>query len=438
MNGQLDTSLFASVRTLACLALALPLVQAPAWAQSLPERVSRASEGAVQFTFAARPGVCGNGKTFISIDSHSFYGSFHGSSDALRRDQCEPGPVRVVITRADGDIVNLETYVGPAGAASGVTDLGAVSAREAADYLLSLASRLEGRPGKDAIFPAMLADSSQTHAALLAIGRDKNRPRETRRSALSWLARRSDQRTPAAAESVRTALMQIARDANDNQSVREQALSVMSRLEGGEGIPSLMELSRAPEDSWLSKKAISALARSGDPRSRDFLRVAARRNDLPEDIRVIVIRGIGREYATSQDAEFLRGLYASLPGEDAKESVLSSLAEIGGVENARFLLTLVRNEQEPVKLRRRALAGAEKAGAPTAELLKLYDASADPQLKQTLIGLYAKAGERDATDKLIAIAKVEEDRTLRRRAISSLSKSDDPRAKQALQEIVER
>ena len=438
MINNLNALLAASIRAIACIAAALSAAHAPAFAQSLADRVSRASDGALQFRFAARPGVCGDGRTFISIDSHSMYGSFSGSPDAMRRDHCEAGPVRVVLTRADRDIVKLETFVGQSDTASSVSDLGVVPARDAADYLLSLAARLEGRPGKDAIFPAMLADSSDTDAALLALGRDKSRPRETRRSALSWLARRGEHRTPAAAEGARSALVQIARDANDNQSVREQAVSAMSRFEGGDGIPALIQLSSGTEDPWLTKKAISVLARSGDPRSRDFLKAAARRSDLPEDIRVVVIRGIGREYATGQDAEFLRGLYAALTGEDAKESVLISLGEIGSMENARWLLTLVRNEQEPVKLRRRALAAAEKAGAPTAELLKLYDATSDPQLKQTLIGLYAKSGERDAIDKLIAVAKADEDRSLRRRAISILSKSDDPRAKQVLQEIVER
>jgi len=81
---------------------------------------------------------------------------------------------------------------------------------------------------------------------------------------------------------------------------------------------------------------------------------------------------------------------------------------------------------------------ALKKPARRRPLLKLYDGVSDPQLKQALIGLYAKPGERNAVDKLIAIAKVEEDRSLRRHAISSLSKSDDPRAKEVLQEIVER
>jgi hypothetical protein len=52
--------------------------------------------------------------------------------------------------------------------------------------------------------------------------------------------------------------------------------------------------------------------------------------------------------------------------------------------------------------------------------------------------LYGSSSESVATDKLISIARSDTDRTLRRRSISRLSKSDDPRVKQVLQEIVER
>lgn len=437
MNSHGISPLAARVRRVACISMALASAAAPALAQSLADRVSRAPDGAVQFTFAARPGVCGNGRSFISLDSHAFFGSYSGS-DVMRREQCEAGPVRVVLTRADRAVVDVNTYVGPTGATQGVTDLGVAPAREAADYLLTLAAKLDGRPGKDAIVPAMLADSAETDAALLAIARDKNRPRETRRSALSWLGRSAEQRGSAPADRVTGALVEIAKDGSDNQSVREQALSVLSRMEHGDGIPALIELSRGTQDGWLAKKSFSAIARSGDPRTREFLRTAAKRDDISDEIRGIAIRGIGREYATSEDAQFLRGLYAGLTSDDARESVIASLAEIGGVENSRWLLTIVRNEQEQSELRRRALTGAQKAGISTAELVKLYEASADPQLKQTLIGLYAQSGEREATDKLLSIARAEEDRSLRRRAISSLSKSEDPKVKKALQDIVER
>ena len=57
----------------------------------------------------------------------------------MRVDPCEPGPVRVLLDRADRQVIAVQTYVGPAQDAPGVTDLGAVSAQQAADYLFGLA-----------------------------------------------------------------------------------------------------------------------------------------------------------------------------------------------------------------------------------------------------------------------------------------------------------
>ncbi|MEJ7809301.1 MAG: HEAT repeat domain-containing protein [Gemmatimonadaceae bacterium] len=406
-----------------------------AGAQSLAQRIAQAPDGLVQFTYAARPGVCGNGRSFISTGDGNFIGSFNGYiGDVSRNGACEPGPVRVVLNRADRTVIDIDTYVGPPSMAPGAADLGKVSPSDAADYLLSIAARTEGKPSRDAIFPATLADGAAIAPALLAIARDRDRPRETRRSALSALARDD----AGGGERMTSALVAIARDDTDNQDVRKQALSVLSRSERGDGVPALMELTRAGTDMWLVREATLSLARSGDPRSRQFLRSAAQREDLPEELRVAALKGIGGSYATSQDAEFLRGIYPRLTSDQAKEAVISSVTEMGGAESARWLLALARNADEPIKLRRRAVQSAAKAGAPAADIVRLYDSANDPQIKEVLIDAYASGGDRAGVDKLLSIAKTEGDRNLRRRAITRLSRSDDPRVKQVLQEIVER
>ena len=87
-------------------------------------------------------------------------------------------------------------------------------------------------------------------------------------------------------------------------------------------------------------------------------------------------------------------------------------------------------------MRCRSLEAANRSGAPISELVKLYDTTTDPSMKQTLIGLYIRNGEKAAVDKLLSIVKGEENLSVRRSAISQLSKSDDPRIKQALQDII--
>ena len=405
-------------------------------AQNLAQRIASAPDGAVQFTFAARPGVCGNGRTYYTINGSMWFGTMN---DYTRTEPCQPGPVRVVLGRAGREIVDVNVFVGPAQPTpTGTSDLGAVSAREAADYLLGIAARADGRPGRDAITPAALADSAIVSPQLLAIARDQSRARETRSQAISWLNRGFEERGGVSPSQLARALGDIARDENDNQPVRSSALRVLSRQENGEGVPALIDISRTTQDVWLGKQALTILAQSGDPRARSYLRTVVQRDDLNDEMRVSAIRGIGRDYATSQDAEFLRNLYAKLPSEKTKEAVLASLGEMGGTANAKWLMTIAGNADETVRLRRRAVQLSERAGTTVADLSQLYDRVDDTQMKDGIIATLSQNGTKAAMDKLLAIAKSDQNYTMRRRAVSALGRSEDPRVKDALKEIVEK
>ncbi len=403
-------------------------------AQSLASRVDGAPDGRVQFNFAARPGVCGNGRSWIQTGPNSYNGTFYG--DGWRSEQCVPGPVRVVIDRADKVPLSVQTYVGPPDSTlRGVTDLGHVRAQDAADYLLSLAAKVDGRAGHDALMPAMLADSANTSAELVVIARNTSLARETRRSALSYMGRSTDgmQTIPA---SVTDPILTIARDETDNQSVRQQALAVLGRLDHGAGIQPLVQLSQQNQSIWLAKESMSALARSGDPRARQYLRTAVKRTDLPDEVLTVALRALGQDYATAQDAALLREVYPTLTSDRARESVFSALAEMGGSENTKWLLALAQNGNERIQTRRRAADAASRAGAPIGDLVGLYDTTTDPSMKESLIGIYMRSGDKTAVDKLLTIVKGEENLSVRRNAINQLSRSEDPRIKAALQDIV--
>jgi HEAT repeats len=413
--------------------------------QSIANRVSSAPDGRVQFTFAARPGTCGNGRSYIQTGpnsvtgSVSYNGTFYGNyNDGARMDPCVAGPVRVVIDRADKQPLSIQTYVGPADTTlRGVTDLGHMRSQDAADYLLSLAGSVDGRAGRDALFPAMLADSANTASALVTIAKNTALPRETRRSALSYMGRSTDgmQTIPTG---VTDPILAIARDETDNQSVRQQALSVLGRLDHGAGIPSLVQLSQQTQSNWLAKESMSTLSRSGDPRARQYLRSAVRRTDLPDEVLTVALRSLGQDYATAQDAALLREVYPTLKTDHSREAVFSALSDIGGSENMKWTLNMAQDGNEPLAMRRRALDAASRAGAPIGEMVKLYDTTTDPTMKETLIGIYIRNGERPAIDKLLSIVKGEENLSLRKRTVTRLASSEDPRIKQALQDIIVR
>jgi hypothetical protein len=404
--------------------------------QALADRIASAPEGAVQFSFTGRAAVCGNGRGFIAIGSSTYVGSYSVQDGAVQQ-SCRPGPARVVLGRDGRTITSVETYVGGDSVLPGARDLGRVPARQAAEYLLGIAARSEGRPARDAILPAAIADSADTWQALLAIARDQNRPRESRTTALTWLGRSAAELAAAPPSQIAQALVSIARDESGPSTVRDQALSTLSRLPRGDGIPALTDMVRTSSDNWLGRQAMTTLSSSGDPRARQFLRQIAEQPGVAEEIRLSALRGLGRSYATGDDATFLRGLYARLNTPAAKESVLNSVADIGGRENVQWVLARAGDASEAVALRRKAIQAATRAEPPIADLLGLYDRANDRVLKEDLIGVYARRTERGALDKLLAIARdAAEDKTLRRAAISRLSKSDDPRVLAALRDII--
>ena len=412
--------------------LALATSAPHALAQSLASRIASASERSVQFSYPVRPGVCGDGRTYISTGSGNYYGSFstHGS------EQCVTGPVRVVADLADRNIIALRTYVGgpTVAAESGVTNLGVVTAAEAADYLISLAARADGRVGRDAIFAALLGENVEVSSRLLAIGRDQSRPLETRRAALSGLARSESREL----DRIGPALVQIATNENDVQGVRTAALSALSRLDHGAGIQPLVQLASANLNAWVGREALKVLARSGDPRARQFLRATAQRTDLPDEVQAEALRALGRSYVTGQDANLLRSIYPRLSGQRSRDAVLASLTELGGSDNVQWLFGLVRDEKASLESRRRVLNHLTRAGATAPALVALYDPITDTEMRGALISVYSRLSDKAATDKLVWIARNEQNPGLKRRAISALSRNSDPTIRQALQEIVER
>lgn len=346
---------------------------ATAEAQSLANRVG--GDGTVQFSFASREGVCGNGRTFFRIDDDGWYQTSYGnySNDGMRSELCQRGPVRVVVTHAGRDLVKIETFAGPLfNDAEAGRNIGTVSAREAASYLLNLAATAEGRPAREALTPAMMADSASVTTQLLAIAKDQTRSRDVRRSSISWAARRRAEQGGAGAAMVAKALNDIVRDPNEGEPIRQQALSTVGSFNRGEGIPTLIGFA-SDGDKWIAKQAMATLSRSGDPRARAFTRDAVKRTDLPDEVRSEMIRGLGGEYATGADYRMLRELYPSLNSDRDREAVISTLANAGGNENANWLLGIAQSQTEPISRRRRAITALGK-----------YD---DPKIKDALKGI---------------------------------------------------
>jgi len=233
------------------LAAALALVPSALRGQTLAGRVQAAGESTVRLSFASRPGVCGTG-TSITIDD---------GDDSDWESDCERGPVRVSLRMLGGRVAEAEARVGGRwrSGRAGVTDLGLVPAREAADLMLALARRA-GEDGGELITAATLADSAVVWPELLRLARERELPMDTRRQAVFWLGQ-------AAGDAATRGLDSIAVDDRGDLEVREHAVFALSQRPAGEGVPALIRIARRNPNPELRRKALFWLGQSDDPRA---------------------------------------------------------------------------------------------------------------------------------------------------------------------------
>lgn len=298
---------------LAAISLVALGCTADAGAQNIGQQVAARGNGNVELVFAAKPGVCGDGAGYISTgtDEHGRRSSFTRSkkgfstqiTDSGRNDyhRCEPGPIRAVLQIANGEVVDVETFVG-----GGSRSTHNVSARAAVDYLLDLAeTSARANTAKGALLPAILADSVDVTARLLRIGGNQKAGREVRKSAIFWAGQQGGDETAGdleklmydadneVAKSATFAIAQLdsdratrmlltaARNNDVASEVRKSAVFWLGQAAGDKATEGLVEIAES-EDTEIKKQAVFALSQVKGERSTEALMQLARTSNDPE------------------------------------------------------------------------------------------------------------------------------------------------------------
>jgi hypothetical protein len=231
-------------------------------AQGIAERVSAVRSGTVRMEYAAREGVCGNGRGSISVRTGTGSSSYSTGTTRQREweDECEPGPVRVALDVDRGTVTAVRAYVGGNWRGSADLDLGTVPAQQASDYLMDIAERADARPAKDAIFPASIAEGVTLWPRLLTLAKDTDRPRDVRNSAVFWVSQ-------AAGEAATKGLQEIVDDPRGDREVRKSAVFSLSQRPKDESVPALINIARTHRDPEIRRSAIFWLGQSKDARA---------------------------------------------------------------------------------------------------------------------------------------------------------------------------
>lgn len=237
---------------------------APAGAQALASRVAAAGNGLVNFHFAARRGVCGDGERFMRL-GRSYQGEWSSGS---RTGPCYNGPVQVRLALRESEVERVETWVGTLRTRDG-RDLGGVSPGESAEYLLGIVRRGHTSASANAILPAVLADSAVVWPSLLAVARDsENLSHAACQDAAFWLSRFA-----AAVAEGRGRDLFVDDEQDDEvrdggeEGLRKHAVFVLSQLPRREGIPALLDIARTNRDRTMRGQALFWLGQSGDARA---------------------------------------------------------------------------------------------------------------------------------------------------------------------------
>lgn len=243
-------------------AIVLSLFATPALcAQSLAQRIAQ-GDGQVQVTYASRPGVCGDGESYVDhVLGRSRYDGestvSHGRTGSLER-ACVHGPARVVATVVSGEVTRLHTYVGPPPSSSAIRTIEATPAGAVA-WLATLVEKSSSRVAEDAMLAIVVADAPEPWPTFLRVARDADRSNAIRRSALLWLGFGVTEKLGIA----------DARDDTDDDAVRSQAVFALSQRPKGESVPELIELARSAKHPSARRRAIFWLGQSGDRRAAD-------------------------------------------------------------------------------------------------------------------------------------------------------------------------
>jgi HEAT repeat protein len=258
---------------------------------------------------------------------------------------------------------------------------------------------------------------------------------ELRRSALYLVGRQGD------AEAA-TIVLDVAKNDTD-QGIRGEAMRWLPRVAGDRAVPQLEELLRTSTDEQAQRSAIAALASINSDVARRAVRAIIERSDASERVRYDAVISLSRECedrpVSSEDLAYMRSLYGKLDNPRLREAVLTSLSRVETPENQQFLTTVARNENEQTSLRATAIQRLGRMSTVgVGDIAKLYEVADARSMREQVLYALSQRKEPEAIDKLIEIARRDTDPQIRRTAINLLARSNNPKARQLLAELIDR
>lgn len=258
------------------------------------------------------------------------------------------------------------------------------------------------------------------------LGRKDDCSVQLRRSALWMIANKKD-------ASATATLVSVAKT-DASPDLRAEATGFLGSIGNDEALAALEDLMKSDDDR-VQRAAVRALTTYPSPRARTAMRSLIENNGANEQLRMTAIDAFNSDRSTLDDATWLRSIYSKVDNARIKGRIVNAVSRIGGDQNEQWLMSLAKNEDESIDVRTNALRYVART-ADIGNLNKFYDGLSARPLREEVINALGNRKEPEATDKLIEIARSGTDPQVRRSAINTLTRKNDPRTNKLLLDIL--
>jgi len=124
--------------------------------------------------------------------------------------------------------------------------------------------------------------------------------------------------------------------------------------------------------------------------------------------------------------------------ESVRKSAVFWLGQSDEPRALALVRTVIDDEHETIAVRKSAIFALGQSNAPVADLVSMYGRLGEPKLREHLIFVLAQRDEDAAVNALMNIARTDESRPMRGKALFWLAQKDDPRVAKLIAEIVSR
>ena len=226
--------------------------------------------------------------------------------------------------------------------------------------------------------------------------------------------------------------------ATEDPELLQAMVMCLARTDSPQALDVLTDVMERSDDPDVAAAVLMALGRHDAPRARELLAEIVRDPGRGGELRAHALVGL-----MQADDERAVGLALGILQEDGQPADLTEVALMALArsddERARgALLTLAEDPDADEEVRAMALFNAGAHGqVDAARLRRIYESTGSREVKLQICHVLSQMDDQeDALDLMLHIVKNEDDPELRQGAVFWLGQFDDPRAADALLEII--